>query len=66
MFEEGHRKVGGRVAGTPNKVSLKLFNEFMESLKKVEAEKGISFFEHIIRQGFDDPKTGVAILRKLR
>lgn len=65
MFEPGHRKIGGREKGTPNKVSLQLFNEFMDCLKVVEEEKKISFFEYIIRESFKDPKIGVAILKKL-
>ena len=65
MFEEGHKKYGGREKGVPNKVSLELFNTFMDCLKKVEEDERISFFEHIIKEGFKDPKIGVYILKKL-
>ena len=65
MFEEGHKKFGGREKGVPNRVSLELFNTFLKTLEEVEEEEKISFFKHIIREAFKDPKIGIGILKKL-
>ena len=65
MFEKGHAKIGGREKGTPNKVSLELFNTFLKTLEEVELEEKITFFKYIIREAFKDPKIGIGILKKL-
>jgi len=67
MFQPGHKKIegSGRQKGTPNKVSLELFNTFLATLEEVEEEQKISFFKHIIREGFKDPKIGIGLLKKL-
>lgn len=69
MFEKGHKKYGGRKLGDKNKISLKLFNEFLSCLNEVEEDrqisKGKSFFRHIIEQGYLDKQVGIAILKKL-
>ena len=65
MFEKGHAKIGGREKGTPNKVSLELFNTFLKTLEEVELEEKITFFKYIIKAGFKDPKIGIGLLKKL-
>jgi len=69
MFEEGHKKIGGRKRGTKNRVPQKLFEEFLSTISEVEEDeqisKGKSFFKHIIEQGYVDRTVGIAILRKL-
>jgi len=65
MFEPGHKKIGGREKGVPNKVSLELFNTFLSTLEEVEEEEKISFFKYIIKEAFKDPKIGIGILKKL-
>ncbi|MBA7587854.1 hypothetical protein ES708_29899 [subsurface metagenome] len=68
-FQEGHLKMGGRRRGTKNRVSQKLFDEFLDCLNEVEEDeqisKGKSFFKHIIEQGYSDKTVGIAVLRKL-
>lgn len=69
MFEEGHKKYGGRKKETKNRVSQKLFDEFLDTILEVEEDKqiskGKSFFKHIIEQGYLDKTVGIAILKKL-
>lgn len=69
MFEEGHKKIGGRKKGGKNRVSQKLFDEFLDTISEVEEDKqiskGKSFFKNIIEQGYVDRTVGIAILRKL-
>jgi len=69
MFEEGHKKFGGREKGTKNRVPQKLFEEFLNTILEVEEDEkisqGKSFFKHIIEQGYIDRTVGIAVLRKL-
>jgi len=65
LFEKGHEKIGGRERGTPNRVSLELFNTFLKTLEEVEEEEKITFFKYIIRESFKDPKIGIGLLKKL-
>lgn len=69
MFQKGHKKYGGRKLGDRNKISLKLFNEFLSCLNEVEGDRqisrGKSFFRHIIELGYLDKTVGIAILKKL-
>ena len=55
-FEKGHKKVGGRVAGTPNKVDLKdatmrAFDEVggCEYLKKIASQYPTAFLNFVGR-----------------
>ncbi|MBA7577963.1 hypothetical protein ES708_19819 [subsurface metagenome] len=69
VFQEGHPKYGGKIKGSKNKVSQKLFDEFLDTISEVEEDKqiskGKSFFKHIIEQGYSDRTVAVAILKKL-
>lgn len=71
-FQKGHKIIGnreGRPKGSKNKISQKLFNEFLSAIKEVEDDKEISkgetFFKHIISRGFKNDVVAIALLRKL-
>lgn len=68
-FKKGHEKFGGRKKGVGNKISQKLFEEFLETIKEVEADQKISagktFFKHIISRSFKNDMVAISLLRKL-
>jgi len=71
-FTKGHKIVGnrnGRPPGSKNKISQKLFNEFLNTIREVEQDEKISqgktLFKHIISRGFKNDAVAMAILRKL-
>jgi len=68
-FQKGHNLSHGRPKGSKNKVSQKLFDEFLDTIKEVEEDEKISqgktLFKHIISRGFKSDVVGLAILRKL-
>lgn len=71
-FTKGHKIIGnrdGRPKGAKNKISQRLFNEFLGAIKEVENDKTISkgetFFKHIISRSFENDVVAIALLRKL-
>lgn len=70
-FQKGNKygNRNGRPKNAKNKVSQKLFNEFLSAIKEVEDDEKISqgetFFKHIISRGFKNDVVAIALLRKL-
>lgn len=69
-FEKGKSgNPNGRPKNAKNKISKRLFDEFLSSIKEVEADeeisKGETFFKHIISRSFQNDVVAVALLKKL-
>lgn len=68
-FKKGREKTGGRKKGTQNKMSQKLFDEFLATIKEVEQDgkisKGKTLFRQLVEWGFVDKQVGIALLKKL-
>lgn len=68
-FTKGHKLSKGRPKNSRNKMSLKLFNEFLDTISEVEQDEkisqGKSFFRHIIERSFKNDTLAGVVLKKL-
>lgn len=68
-FQEGHKKIGGRELGTPNKLGRKFVDMFIDSLSEIdlEGEKtlGKKLIDHIITRAFKNDTMALGVLKKL-
>jgi len=70
-FQKGNKfgNRSGRPKNSKNKISQKLFNEFLNTIREVEQDEKISqgktLFKHIISRGFKTDAVAINLLRKL-
>jgi hypothetical protein len=70
VFKKGESgNIKGRPKGSKNKMSGKLLEDFLTTIKDVEEDEKISqgrtFFKHIISRAYKNDSVAISILRKL-
>lgn len=66
-FQLGHKKFGGRVAGSGNKLGREFVDMFVDSLSKEKDQTtvGKKLIDHVINRAFKNDVMALGVLKKL-